>query len=291
MDALGCTKDSAMMLLQHQRWDTPRTIGAFDCTKQQICFCKRMQHLQRMAAEARADAHCAVGVVARASFCACSFRLISSIALNKLVMVRAQLTLTASTCHAERAMNEDIEQLTSQAGVPPEQPAQVDANAGTCMVCMDDRAGAAPMLRMPCGHAFCTQCWVQHFVVGIEGYRAAQLRCMDDRCGKRCPPRRAVCCRAALLSVRRRSKQAHQDRIISWFVTSCLMPVTCMDQFSSSEVPHTCLHCAVQPPVPAAAAPCSLYTALLFMTTLLGLHVPWSHCVCMQRGAGAPASP
>ncbi len=39
---------------------------------------------------------------------------------------------------------------------------------------------------MGCGHAFCNDCWHQHFDISIREGKSRRLRCMAPKCGAVC---------------------------------------------------------------------------------------------------------
>lgn len=54
-----------------------------------------------------------------------------------------------------------------------------------CETCFSD-VPVSDATRMDCGHAFCNDCWLQHFRVQITDGNSRRLACMAVRCGNLC---------------------------------------------------------------------------------------------------------
>ncbi|KAK8564405.1 hypothetical protein V6N13_005370 [Hibiscus sabdariffa] len=59
------------------------------------------------------------------------------------------------------------------------------SSAAMCDICMEELPGDK-MTKMDCGHAFCNDCWTEHFVVKINEGQSKRIRCMAHKCNAIC---------------------------------------------------------------------------------------------------------
>ncbi|KAL1176631.1 hypothetical protein V6Z11_A04G171700 [Gossypium hirsutum] len=59
------------------------------------------------------------------------------------------------------------------------------SSTAMCDICIEELPGAK-MTKMDCGHAFCNDCWTEHFVVKINEGQSKRIRCMAHKCNAIC---------------------------------------------------------------------------------------------------------
>lgn len=81
------------------------------------------------------------------------------------------------------------ERLFSEAGVSIicEKGETLSASSGliTCNICFDDVSHSAATV-MGCGHYFCSDCWMEHFIIRINEGQSRRIRCMAPKCNFIC---------------------------------------------------------------------------------------------------------
>ncbi|XWS55265.1 hypothetical protein CRYUN_Cryun10bG0160400 [Craigia yunnanensis] len=59
------------------------------------------------------------------------------------------------------------------------------SSTSMCDICIEELPGDK-MTKMGCGHAFCNDCWTEHFVVKINEGQSRRIRCMAHKCNAIC---------------------------------------------------------------------------------------------------------
>ncbi|TYI88323.1 hypothetical protein E1A91_D04G200300v1 [Gossypium mustelinum] len=59
------------------------------------------------------------------------------------------------------------------------------SSTAMCDICIEELPGDK-MTKMDCGHAFCNDCWTEHFVVKINEGQSKRIRCMAHKCNAIC---------------------------------------------------------------------------------------------------------
>ncbi|XVF45814.1 hypothetical protein PTKIN_Ptkin02bG0237100 [Pterospermum kingtungense] len=82
------------------------------------------------------------------------------------------------------------ENLFSEAGVSVVESDDIgtpvpSSSTAMCDICIDEFPGDK-MTKMDCGHAFCNNCWTEHFVVKINEGQSRRIRCMAYKCHAIC---------------------------------------------------------------------------------------------------------
>ncbi|XP_039013085.1 probable E3 ubiquitin-protein ligase ARI2 isoform X2 [Hibiscus syriacus] len=82
------------------------------------------------------------------------------------------------------------EDLFSEAGVSvvdseDKETPMSSSSTGMCNICIEELPGGK-MTKMDCGHAFCNDCWTEHFVVKINEGQSKRIRCMAHKCNAIC---------------------------------------------------------------------------------------------------------
>ncbi|KAJ6845011.1 putative E3 ubiquitin-protein ligase ARI2 [Iris pallida] len=81
------------------------------------------------------------------------------------------------------------EQLFLEAGVSIicKKDETLSASSGliTCNICFDEVSDSAVTV-MSCGHYYCSDCWIEHFIIRINEGQSRRIRCMAPKCNFIC---------------------------------------------------------------------------------------------------------